>query len=418
MSAFEMDDNDSVARPRSFERRKIDEETLGLVRRRIGIPSHHTKRSHNEECSSDSFRHYAKSYGDDNPLYCEPGYAEQTVWGGLIAPPMYPITAGVPVLDTWTDEQRETMTGGDPLAGIGQYMCGERWLFLRPIRPHADLERVEILQAAELKESSFGGGVGALLSHQVSWRDGEDQLYALRFLDFWHADREHSAQSAKYRNIKRSVYTDEDLARIDASYESEYVRGREPRLVNDVAVGDELGPIVKGPLCVADVMSYHIGIGWGSFGGGSAKIAYKARRRIPKFYFRNEFGYWDSAQRCHWEDSWAQHLGQPAAYDYGAMRTNWMVHLITNWMGDGAWLWKMSASVIKFNYVGDTHWMTGEITAIDVPSSTVEIEVKGTNQRGEVTCLGSAVVILPTDSSHPAQSPPYDPADVPAATAP
>ena len=23
---------------------------------------------------------------------------------------------------------------GDPLAGIGQYMCGERWLFVRPIR--------------------------------------------------------------------------------------------------------------------------------------------------------------------------------------------------------------------------------------------------------------------------------------------
>jgi hypothetical protein len=100
------------------------------------------------------------------------------------------------------------------------------------------------------------------------------------------------------------------------------------------------------------------------------------------------------------------------------MRTNWMVHLITNWMGDGAWLWKMSASVIKFNYVGDTHWMTGEIMAFDVSSSTVEIAVKGTNQRGEVTCVGSAVVILPTDSSRPARAPQYDPADVPAAKAP
>ena len=70
---------------------------------------------------------------------------------------------------------------------------------------------------------------------------------------------------------------------------------------------------------------------------------------------KNDLGFWDSAQRCHWDDEWAQRMGHPGAYDYGVMRTNWMVHLVTNWMGDDAWIWKISASVRKFNYLGDAH---------------------------------------------------------------
>lgn len=411
------DDGDTRARDRGAPR-PINEETVELVRRRIGIPAKHSTRSHNEECSADSFRHYAQGVGDDNPLYCDPRYGEGTPWGSVIAPPMYPISAGVQLGAVWTDEQRAAMSGGDPLAGIGQYMCGERWLFLRPVRPGTYLQREQSLHAAELKTSSFGGGVGALVSHRVSWRGEGTEPYAFRFLDFWHADREHSAESGKYRDVERTVYTDEDLERIDACYASEYVRGAEPRTFDGVKVGDTLGPVVKGPLCVTEIISYHVAIGWGGYGGGASKMAYKTRRRIPKFYIRNEYGFWDSAQRCHWEDAWAQHLGQPAAYDYGAMRTNWMVHLVTNWMGDSAWLWKLSASIQKFNYLGDAHFISGTVTAVDPVTSSVEIALEGTNQRGVVTCVGRATVILPRTPDQLAEAPDYDPADVPAAEAP
>jgi len=402
-------------------KREINEETVEILRHRIGIATRHNQRSHNEVCSVDSFRHYALGIGDDNPFYCDPRYAQSTLWSEPIAPPMYPISAGIARRVSWSEDEKAAMSGGDPLAGIGQYMCGERWLFLRPVREGNTLQREQSLHAVELKQSNFGGGVGALLSHQVSWVDeGDDQKispYALRFLDFWHADREHSAKSGKYRDVERTIYTDDDLAKIDAGYANERVRGSEPRLFSGVSVDDALDPIVKGPLCVADVMSYHVAIGWGGFGGGANKIAYKARQRIPKFYIKNELGFWDSAQRCHWEDAWAQSMGQPAAYDYGAMRTNWMVHLITNWMGDNAWLWKLTASIQKFNYIGDTQWMSGVVTSLDEKVGAVEIALKGTNQRGDVTCTGTAVVILPKDERR-VVIPYYDPADVPEAVAP
>jgi len=397
--------------------REINEETLELVRRRIGIPIRSGQQSHNESCASDSFRHFSQGYGDDNPLYCDPTYGRTTNWGSVIAPPMYPISAGVRGDSNWTAEQRSAMNGGDPLAGINQYMCGERWLFLAPVHPNSYLVRNQSLHSAVLKTGGTNSRAGILASHEVTWRDEGNSTVALRYIDYWHSSRSKSNQPESRPQVERTIYSDADLEEIDACYETEFVQGNQPRLI-DVAVGDTLGPIVKGPLCVADIISYHTAIGWSGFGGGTSTIAYKTRRRIPKFYSRNELGFWDTSQRCHWDDEFAQQLGQPTAYDYGAMRTNWMVHLVTNWMGDDAWLWKLSAYIHKFNYMGDVHYVSGAITAVDSANSTVDIDIAGTNQRGEITCTGSACVILPSALNPVVHVPAFKEGDVLEAIAP
>jgi acyl dehydratase len=402
----------------SHKPRELNEETIAEVRRRIGIPVRYSPRAHNEVSSTDSFRHFARAYGDDNPLYNDPAYATASVWGSPIAPPLYPFVAGIARPVELTGIEKEIMKAGDPLAGIGQYMCGERWLLTKPIRAGDILWQSQTLHSAELRPSSFGGGTGALVSHRVSWEDEAGAPYAFRFLDFWHADREESKKAGKNREIERPHYTDEDLARIDACYEAEEVRGAPPRLVSEVRPGEELGPIAKGPISVTDMVSWHVGVGWGMYGGGSSRIAYENRKRIPKFYLKNELGFWDSAQRCHWDDEWAQRIGHPAAYDYGVMRTNWMVHLVTNWMGDAAWIWKVSASVRKFNYLGDAHFVSGVVREVDRPANTVTIDVSGVNQRGETTCDARVVVILPPPGGGPAVIPDYEPEQVPEASAP
>lgn len=398
---------------------RLTEATLERVRARIGIPARAGQRAHHEVCSSDSFRHFAHAYGDPNPLWSDPGYARASRFGAPVAPPTYPVSAGVQRPVEWDEEQRRAMSGGDPLAGIGQYLCGERWLFSRPVLEGAALERRQSLHAAELKQSRLGDGVGALVSHQVRWTDAEGTL-AARMLDFWHAERDRSARARKDAGLERAHYDEEQLAAIDAAYEAEEVRGPLPRLASSVAVGDSVGTIVKGPLTVTDVISYHVGIGWGGYGGGSTTIAYRNRRRVPKLYVRNGCGAWDTVQRCHWEDDWARRLGQPAAYDYGAMRTDWLVQLLTNFMGDHGWLWRLAVSVRRFNHLGDTQWLTGTVTAVRHrrEAGEVDVELTATNQRGEVTCSGSATVLLPVTDDAPPAVPAFDEADLPAALAP
>src|SRR6516165_4104915 len=230
--------------------RELNEETIAAVRRRIGIPVRYSPRAHNEESSTDSFRHFALAYGDDNPLYTDPAYARASSWGSSIAPPLYPFTAGIARPVTLTADEQALMKAGDPLAGIGQYMCGERWLFPKPIRAGDVLWQTQTLHSAELRPSSFAGGTGALVSHRVSWEDEAGAPYAFRFLDFWHADREKSSQAGKNPSLERPHYSDDDVARYDEYYAAEEVRGAVPRLVADVRVGDELGPIAKGPISV------------------------------------------------------------------------------------------------------------------------------------------------------------------------
>ena len=397
--------------------RPLDEGTIEAVRRRIGIPVRRSPRPHNETCSSDSFRHFAAGYGDGNPLYSDPLYAAASSWRASIAPPMYPYSAGVMRPVEWNATEKAEMSGGDPLAGIGQYMCGERWMFLKPIRAGDMVWRTQSLFSADLKRSDFGGGAGALVSHRVSWEGDDGWPYAFRFLDFWHADREKSGKTGKYRNVNRSPYSDDDLDRIEACYDSESIRGAVPRLAADVKVGDQLGPIVKGPLGVTDIICWHIGTGMGDYGVAALKLGHQNRRRVPKFYQRNDLGFWEAAQRCHWDQPWAERLGHPAPYDYGIMRTSWMTHLLTNWMGDDAWIWKLSSSVRRFNYLGDTHYVSGIVREVDKESSTITIDVTEVNQRGETTCDGRAVVILPAGEGG-AHLPEYRPEDIPEATAP
>ncbi|MEZ5134631.1 MAG: hypothetical protein R2699_06125 [Acidimicrobiales bacterium] len=65
------------------------------------------------------------------------------------------------------------------------------------------------------------------------------------------------------------------MAAIDEVYagERDRRRGAEPRWFEDVAVGDELGPIVKGPLRVTDMVCWHVGVGMGLYGVKALRLA-------------------------------------------------------------------------------------------------------------------------------------------------
>jgi hypothetical protein len=85
------------------------------------------------------------------------------------------------------------------------------------------------------------------------------------------------------------------------------------------------------------------------------------------------------------------------------MREAWLTHALTDWMGDDGWLYRMRCEHRKFNYIGDTTWVTGEIVAKRQEDGRclVDLELRCTNQRGEVTTPGTATVILPSREHGP-----------------
>jgi hypothetical protein len=203
-------------------------------------------------------------------------------------------------------------------------------------------------------------------------------------------------------------YTDEAIAAIEQQYESERARGAESRWWEDVREGDAIGPMVKGPLTVTDMVCWHAGMGMGLYGVKPLRLGAQNRRRIPGFFHRDDLNVPDVMQRVHWDVEWAKRAGNPTTYDYGRMRETWLIHLCTDWMGDDAWLWKLDCEFRRFNYVGDTQWLSGSIVrkylaAGDRPA--VDVDLAMTNQRGESTTPGHATILLPSREHGPVHLP-------------
>ena len=162
--------------------------------------------------------------------------------------------------------------------------------------------------------------------------------------------------------------------------------------------------MAKGPLTTTDMIVFHAGgYGFVPYEPCANRIAYKNRQRIAPFYVKNEYGVPDVAQRVHWDNAWAQAIGNPMAYDYGVMRDCWLSHYMTDWMGDEGWLVSQSSEIRKFNYIGDSHVFTGEVVGKRVEDGrcVVDIEMRGTNQRDVVTCPAKATVALPSREHGP-----------------
>jgi hypothetical protein len=142
-------------------------------------------------------------------------------------------------------------------------------------------------------------------------------------------------------------------------------------------------------------------VGPGPLGGEPLRLAFLNRRRRPGLYAPDDTGAPDIVERRHYDVAFARSLGYPSAYDYSHTRLTWLSHLVTDWIGDGAWLWSLSGRTISNNYVGDTHWLDGVVTAVDdqgeVGAVTLRLEAR--NQDGDLTCDGEAVVLLPWDGN-------------------
>ncbi|MEK7682218.1 MAG: acyl dehydratase, partial [Chloroflexota bacterium] len=192
-------------------------------------------------------------------------------------------------------------------------------------------------------------------------------------------------------------YPPDEMKKIEADSDAEEVRGAKPRYWEDVKVGDELVPVVKGPLTTQDVIAWVMGVGSPHIRAFRFFLDY--RRRTPAISVTNPLnGVPEPIERVHWDNWMAAEIGMPAAYDYGSQRGAWAVHLITNWMGDDAWLKKIEVMYRGMNFLGDTTWIKGKVVKkwTEGPEYLADVEITGINQRKAVTMPGHAIVALPS----------------------
>jgi acyl dehydratase len=347
----------------------------------------------------DGIKNFARSYGDDNPLYNDEDYGIGTRWGAQIAPPMIPIALNKTMLE---DKPAEKVRQPS-FRGIHVFVSGSTWDWYRPIAQGDEIYSFGGIETVTEKKSEFAERSIQMTYAFVKVNQRSEVVAVTRTLAI-HTERKTAREKGKYAALEPATYSEEDLEKIEAIYAAEEVRGADTRWWEDVEVGEPLQPMAKGPLTETDMIVFHAGgYGFVPYAPCSNRIAHKNRQRIKPFYVKNEYGIPDVAQRVHWDSAWAQAIGNPMAYDYGVMRDCHLAHFMTDWMGDDGWLVHQASEIRKFNYIGDTHIITGEVVGkrIEDGRCLVDIEMRGTNQRDTVTCPGTATVALPSREHGP-----------------
>ena len=376
----------------------ITDEDIERARALIGYEEASRNMEYNQIATIDNIRNFAHGAGNDNPLFCDPDYARGTRWGSVIAPGMMAGILNAPMkgdpTPQWVKDKRKSL-----FKGVHVFVSGSTWDWYRPIYPGDTLYSYRGIESIEEKKSEFSGRSVIEVLRDVKLNQRGEVVAVYRILRVL-TERKTAAKKGKYKDIQPARYADEDIARIDAVYAAEQVRGSEKRDFAGVAVGDSLGTMAKGPLTVTDVICFHSGgYGFVPYRPAVGRIAHKNRQRIPAFFIKNEYGVPDVAQRLHWDDAWAQAIGNPMAYDYGVMRENYLYHYLTDWAGDDGVVLRLHDEIRKFNYIGDTQMIDGEVTAKrqEGDMNLVDVTVRFTSQRGEETVRATATIALPLE---------------------
>jgi acyl dehydratase len=346
--------------------------------------------------SIDNIRTFAFACGNDNPLFCDPEYAAGTRWGNVIAPSMMAGCVNRPMLGDPLDPDLKARTKS-VFRGIHVFISGGEWLFYKPVYPGDSLYSFQCAESLEVQPSEFAGRKVNRVTRQVKLNQRGEVVAVYRYREIL-TERKTARDRGKYSKLEPAHYTDEDLARLDEIYAQDAPRGATPWYFEDVRVGEPLRPSASGPLSVTDVVTFHAGgYGWVPYGLRVGRLWHKNRKRIAPFYVKNEMGFPDVAQRLHWDNAWAQAIGNPMAYDYGVMRENYIYRYLTDLAGDNGWVYRQYDEIRKFNYIGDTQFISGEIvgTRAELGLNLVDLKVKMTNQRGEETVICDASIALP-----------------------
>jgi len=340
--------------------------------------------------TTDAIRRYANGLGDANPLWHSEDRGHTSVYGGSIAPPSF--------LNAVSEGQ--AIVG---LPGLIATFTGAEWEWFRVIRSG---DRFSVTnQLLPLRDKTRANGPRQYLQSGV-----------LRYMDpsgavvgecTWHMMRTEMKLGGRSGNKKKRpgetidvhAYSEDEMEEIYLGLDREEIRGSVARYVEDVAEGEEIAAVVKGPLSISDMVAWAGGISW-----WRTELAHGPKLRFlrdhPGLSYRDpRSGAPEPIANSHFEAGAARILmGSPLPLDLGFQRVAWLSHPLTNWMSDHGFLGKLDVRLKGFVRFGDTNWCRGRVvrTWLEGAEGRVELEVSSENQRGETTAGGRAIVVLPS----------------------
>ena len=294
------------------------------------------------EVTTDSVRHFAWGIGDNNPLWVDQDYGPSSGLKTTVAPPSFAYaideTSVAPGLDGYERHYEIVKWEWFQRLEIGDRISAEYKILGEEHDSATDL----IYQYGETSFHCSGKGVVAKAN--VTTR----------------RDKKKIASVDERDEIK---YTPEELSEIEENILHEKCRGASPRYWEEVSVGDPLGTVTKGPLSIMDIVAWCAG----TMGSPDTQKGFSAGG-----------------------------LNDQTAT--GPQLAAWVMHLLTNWMGDNGFLHELTVTFSGLPSLGSTTTISGSVssTFMDENKCFCEITFTCLLQNGELIANGKALIEIPT----------------------
>jgi acyl dehydratase len=347
-------------------------------------------------------RRWAQGMQNPNPLYFDEAYAAESRFGRLVAPQSFAVCT-------------DTSHGAGPAiqgAIPGQHMIfgGDEWWFFGPrIEPGDRITHDRMLFDYKIAETKFSGPTmfsrgDTTYINQRGEPVCKQRSTSVRYL------AENARKLGMFKDNVPRAWTDqqlEDLEKQKLEYTQSFLDlGHERRLF--VKVGDKLPRRPIGPHSIASFTtewrSYLMTV-WGAVEWYGETSTMRSGW-LPEMSRDEEGAKLDPAQadglykgpsRGHVQTRYAQLIGMPREYGYGASMGAWILDYLTNWGGEWSFVRHSAMQYRSPALSGDATFLDGEVTALDYDGATpvATLRVVMTNQDGAVMAQGSAEIELP-----------------------
>jgi acyl dehydratase len=360
---------------------------------------------------TNDIRRWVQAMHYPNPLHYDETWAAESRFGTIVAPQSFTVAC-------------DTSHGASP-ANVGMIpnshliFGGDDWWFFGPrIAPGDKLVCHRMPYDYTVTETKFSGPTcfqrgDTLYINQRGERVALQRSTSIRY----------QVRKAKEKKLfsepKEPDWTDEQLAELEER-KGEFIDqiqtlGHDKRLFGSVAVGDRLAGNVLGPHSLAtfttEWRAYPMTV-WGATAKGPTTVradalgytkemaGFEGDRRMERVNPELTDGAYYGPSRGHLQPRWAEHVGMPRGYGYGASMGAWLLDYVAAWAGEWGFVSHSSAQYRNPAFTGDVTILSGEVVDTRIERKrrhVVTVAVDMRNQDDAVMAKATVEVELPAE---------------------
>ena len=219
----------------------FSEELISEMRSKAGLKLRVEDALFNEEATRGAIRRFVDGIGDPNPLWRDAAYAEKTHYGFIIAPPSWVFSVLAGVQFGWR--------------GLAGFHSGSDMEFYKPIYLNDVIRPEETFIDFEGPKPSKFAEKMVIDWFEDKYFNQRDELVAKVLRWIIRVERKRARTQGKYHQIQLPhPWSDEELKKVEKEVLEAEIRGNSHRYWEDTETGEDLKPLVKGPVGLTDMI--------------------------------------------------------------------------------------------------------------------------------------------------------------------